>query len=264
MDRVPKFCSILAATDMAHGGKLAFFPEIIQVAQKEFVHLARVLRVDRIMWFCGTMIFAGAIILIACHTVLLVAARSSEVPKALWEIFYLGFDHSFAESYIHAVAFLAGGLFSLCYFESRSRIFVFLAFLSFFIWFDDSAQLHERFGILLAATLGFENVMGIRAQDFGELLVWGTAFMMLMVLLTWALRQRQSGDLGLLIAIGLCFGVLVVCGVLVDMLQIASGEHLLTIIEDGGEMLAICAITTISIGVMRNLDALYVTAGARR
>lgn len=125
----------------------------------------------------------------------------------------------------------------------RSRRWQYLAWVALFGYLlaDDSLSLHENLGVVLADRLALTDAIGLRAIDFGELLVSAAAGVVLAVSLGLAYARggdefrRSSRDLfALLLA-------LVFFGVVVDMAHIAVDpagwlDNALVILEDGGEM----------------------------
>lgn len=107
---------------------------------------------------------------------------------------------------------------------------------------DDSLQLHERLGSMVASRMGYAPAFHLRAQDFGELTVVGSVGLLFagLLALTWWRGDREfrrvSRDLALLV------GVVVLFGVGVDMLHSMAGSPALTaalaLVEDGGEMVS--------------------------
>lgn len=161
---------------------------------------------------------------------------------------------------------MSAALFFLAFVELRSRMFLFAALLMAFIWFDDSAQYHERVGAALVSKHDLPALFGTRPQDFGEFLAWGFAGAILAVSLLLALARRGPGDLGALALLSLCFGLLVLFGMVADFAHVAASpdlDLLLLVVEDGGEMVAIALISGISLGLARNGEA-YRSACARR
>jgi len=125
----------------------------------------------------------------------------------------------------------------------RTRRWGYLAWALLFAYLlvDDSFSLHENLGKVLASRLSLTGALGLRAVDFGELLVSAMAGGVLAVGLGWAylsgvdeLRRSSRHLLVLLLAI-------VFFGVVVDMVHIASHpvgwlDNALVILEDGGEL----------------------------
>ncbi|MBN1783000.1 hypothetical protein JW948_17835 [bacterium] len=111
-----------------------------------------------------------------------------------------------------------------------------------FMLCDDIFRIHEKAGYGLAKSLSFAPALGFRMQDFGELAVWCAAGLILFLTVALAYKtgtpafRRISRDIVLLLS-GLFF-----FGVVVDMAHIAlhpgrSADLVLTLLEDGGEMI---------------------------
>lgn len=121
-------------------------------------------------------------------------------------------------------------------------VLVFVYFL-----FDDSLQIHERVGSYIAANLSFMPILGLRLQDFGELIVSAAAGIILLLPLVLAYKhgtrkfQKISRDFALLIL------VLIFFSVVIDMVHIAiklgwEVTFILGVIEESGEMLSVSLI----------------------
>ena len=120
---------------------------------------------------------------------------------------------------------------------------IYLAFIAIFtfVLLDDSLQLHETGGFLIAEAFDVQSVAGLRPNDPGELLVWTLAGVPLLAAAIAALVKspREDRRNGLLL-----LGALALLGlfaVVVDMMHVVFGQafrgadELLTVIEDGGE-----------------------------
>lgn len=166
-------------------------------------------------------------------------------------------DFSLTEIFNHGLAFLTATLFLICFFQTRSRAMLFLSALYSFIWFDDAAKFHELVGSQLAEVLDFQPMFGLRAQDYGELLAWSGAGLVMGAIFVWACRDLKASDRGVLLALFICIGALVFFAVVVDMLHIVFNYNLVGIIEDGGEVLTMVAAATLAIGISRNATMYY-------
>jgi hypothetical protein len=204
---------------------------------------------------------AGVVImLIVSHVIFehlhLASGRNDGFASKLYGLVILSGDQSLSESFNHGMLFFAAILFVLANYETQSRLALFLAALFAFAWLDDSSQYHERMGAIFVENLNLPSAFGLRALDFGELLAWALATALLSLLGVWAYRGRRNGDRLVLRLISLPLAALFVSAVFFDMIHIMVqgnlANRLLTILEDGGEMLAVAAIATIALAVARN------------
>lgn len=108
---------------------------------------------------------------------------------------------------------------------------------------DDRLQVHERAGGWLARTLALpEGVAGLRAQDLGELAVWGLVGVVPLAAVV-VLHRRSDGPArragrGMAVVVG-CY---VFFGVVVDQLHAVAADSLdlaLGTVEDGGELVVL-------------------------
>jgi hypothetical protein len=132
--------------------------------------------------------------------------------------------------------------------RTREKGFLAWALLFAYLLVDDSFRLHETIGESLAGALAFDDALGLRAIDFGELLVSAIAGVLLFVVIAWAyvrgaqtFRHASRHLLALLLLI-------VLFGVVVDMVHIALEpdgwlDNGLVILEDGGELVAMSLVT---------------------
>jgi hypothetical protein len=131
--------------------------------------------------------------------------------------------------------------------KRRHGLFWVFSFFFLYTLFDDSFEFHELFGSFLADFLAIQPALGLRPVDFGELIVY-VAFGLLFavpLLLFYLMSDRSVRKvahalLGMIV-------VLAGFGVLMDMVGIIVKEldvrRVLVIIEEGGEMLVMSAIT---------------------
>jgi hypothetical protein len=134
-------------------------------------------------------------------------------------------------------------------FSYKTHSYHFIAWIIIFTFFllDDSLEIHEAAGGVIAQKLSFSPPFSLRLQDFGELFFVALMGILLFLILMWAYRRgskrfrKISQDFVLLILILVFFGVffdLVQAGVDLG----ARLNYLLGIVEDGGEMLAVSLI----------------------
>lgn len=219
---------------------------------------------DTLAMRVGFTLAGIVVILIFAHIFfeyLHVRLETGGFASSMYNLFNLGRDSSLPETFNHGMLFFSALLFLLVSYETRSRMALFLVALFAFAWFDDSAQYHERMGKALAQNLNFSPAFGLRAQDFGELLAWGLAAILLSLIAIWAYRGRRNGDGMLLRLISLPVAALLVCAVVFDMVHIMVqtewADRLITVLEDGGEMLAVAAIATVALAVARNPGSVW-------
>lgn len=120
----------------------------------------------------------------------------------------------------------------------------YFAWVTLFVYLllDDAIQIHETLGEDLSMTMQFEPYLGLRPQDFGELLT--TLIFASVIMVAIAIAYATSSTTFRYFSKNLLFllSLLVFFGVVVDMLAIminigSKVDFLLTMIEDSGEML---------------------------
>jgi len=117
-----------------------------------------------------------------------------------------------------------------------------------FLFLDDAFSLHERIGGQIKEGLGLERALGLRSQDYGELLFMGVARVVIFggIILSYIKGspkfKKFSADM-IVLFIGLVF-----FGVFFDMVH-SLARHvqwlniILGTIEDGGEMIIVSMMT---------------------
>ena len=157
-------------------------------------------------------------------------------------------ERGYGEIWGYAKALTAtAGLIALCW-RRWAPVFGALAFTFAVIVLDDSLMIHEVFGHRLATALAFEPSLGLKAQDFGELMVWAMLGIMVVAALAvgfWRSNRRARATAAVFFGL---FAALVFCAVGLDMLNIAlhdafPGAHRLwPLAEEGGELVTLSLI----------------------
>ena len=128
----------------------------------------------------------------------------------------------------------------------RDRDGRYLAWAVLFVYLglDDALQIHETIGARLIPVLGLITLGGLRAQDFGELIVSAAIGVLLLGSIAAALRGSSASFRQASLDFFVLLLVLVFFGVVVDMLAMAVDlgsalNRVLAAFEDFGEMVAV-------------------------
>lgn len=121
------------------------------------------------------------------------------------------------------------------------------SFLFFYLLIDDALQIHESYGGYIATSFAVSPAFGLRAKDFGELIVTASAAVFFLGLIAVSYRRgsrafRQASNHLFFLLLALAF-----FGVFVDMLHVATNmgwkvNFVLGAVEDGGEMIIMTII----------------------
>jgi hypothetical protein len=159
-------------------------------------------------------------------------------------------DRGFAEVFQYLKEFwIVTLLLSLAY-RWRSYLTFSWMLLFCYLLLDDGISLHEHAGLAISESLSFAPRWGLRAQDFGELLVSGIAGVLLLTQIGIAhyYSREKTRALSRQLAIGLA--LLVFFGIGVDMVhaivKLPNWNAPLGMLEDGGEMLVMSGIVWIA------------------
>jgi hypothetical protein len=227
-------------------------------------------RIDaRLLWWGGallaldTFFIAVYVIYRIYNTTYLDGALS--MPDA-WRIDHNG---SYAEIFGYLKLATIVGLLLWMWGRRKQPIYLALTAMFAFALLDDAFQIHERGGLDIETALALRPFAGLRAQDFGEILVWTMVGVpMLVVALAAFVRSARTDRIFGLLFVG-AFGVLAVFAVGTDMVHSAvsgrfqGADLLLTVIEDGGEQITLTLTCGLAVLIRRELLSLAPRDGVR-
>ncbi len=153
-------------------------------------------------------------------------------------------DFGYAECYQYIKEF---GIFLILFFlfyKKRQVIYLVWGLFFLYLLLDDSLSLHETYGVCLADYFNLQAQFNLRAEDFGELLIFAFfGFLFFIFIVFSSLRTDLKGKM-ITRHLFLLILVLVFFGVCIDLLHIATPYHenKFAVMEDGGEMLTMSFI----------------------
>jgi hypothetical protein len=171
-------------------------------------------------------------------------------------LFSLSRDRGYAEFFQYTKELWIAILLLILGIKQRRGLFTAFSFLFLYFLIDDSIELHEGMGRFLADFLNIQPAFGLRAVDFGELLV--SAFFGLLFFGSIAIFYYLSDSPGRKIAQVLIGLILLMAsfGIFLDMIEVMTTHpgtaRVLTIIEEGGEMVVMSIITWFVFGLKIN------------
>ena len=180
------------------------------------------------------------------------------VVQKLWQpavpdpLFWLGQDGGYAEMFQYLKLYWVTILFGALWARTREPVYAGWTLLYAYLLCDDALRIHEGGGGAIAAAWGYQPMLGLRAQDFGELTVSvGAGIVFLALIYAGYLRStRRARDVS--IDLALLFGLLVFFGVFLDMLpHLAPHKQVkwvLGTIEDAGEMFTVSLVCWYMLG----------------
>lgn len=156
-------------------------------------------------------------------------------------------DRGYAEFFQYTKELWIAILFLFLAIKKKRGIFYVFSLLFIYFMVDDSFEVHERLGRLIAETFNFQGLMGLRAVDLGELLVSGLFGLLFLIalslffILSDQITRRIALYMGIFIVLLAFFGVaLDMVGVIIDQRAVV---RIMAILEEGGEMLVMSLIT---------------------
>jgi hypothetical protein len=150
------------------------------------------------------------------------------------------------------------GCLALAFVQTRARVFAAWALLFAMLLIDDALELHERYGVIIAASLDFPAIFGLRPADLGEILVaasLGCVALSLVAIAFWRggseARQLSADLMCLLVALAF-FGVFFDVLHTITHFNAPAIAQFFALIEDGGEKLVVSAITAYTFDLTSN------------
>jgi hypothetical protein len=200
-----------------------------------------ILKVDLEKFLLLFLLWTADLVFIILHVI---HKNTDLLPKSLYS---LSLDRGYAEFFQYTKELWIFLILITLAITLRQRLYAIFSFLFLYFLIDDSVELHENLGKFLAEWFNFEPAFGLRAVDFGELLVFiifGGVFFVSIALFYFLSDQSARRVARLLLGL---LGLLAGFGVLLDMIGISASDsgiaRILVILEEGGEMVVMSAIT---------------------
>ena len=181
------------------------------------------------------------LLFIALH--LLLIALFTEDMGAFYNRFTVDRERGFPELYQYLKFSLVAGL--LFYLFTKRRAWTYALWASIFTLalLDDALGLHERGGRFLVSRFDIPHALGLRGQDFGELITWGVAGVAVLAALWMSYRRVAPALRHVSRQLIWRFALLGFFGLGVDAVHslfraspVALQEGF-AVLEDGGEMI---------------------------
>jgi hypothetical protein len=160
---------------------------------------------------------------------------------------FLETDRGYAEIFQYVKEYWVVILLGALLWRFRKRIYLVWVVLYTYFLVDDSFQIHEHGGRLIAGHLGSGKILALRTQDIGEITIYiCIALITIALLLIYYPRSKDDEKIATKDLLVLTV-VFVVFGVGFDMLDIAFEKiyylcKIMELAEDGGEMIAMSLV----------------------
>jgi hypothetical protein len=197
-------------------------------------------------------------VLLVCGDLVFIAMHVGHIttPALRGAHYSLEADGGLAEFYQYMKQFWLVICLTAAYFQRRETPFLCWSGLFGFLLLDDAVQIHERAGIWLGRQLGLPAAFGLRPDDFGELIVAGFVGGTLLLTLAFTLWRERGPSWRMSRDLLILTGALAACGVVLDTIHVVAYfrapafSSLLAMLEDGGEMLIVSALTAYAFNVI--------------
>ena len=162
-------------------------------------------------------------------------------------LYMLTRDRGYAEFFQYTKEFWIAVMFLILGIKKKQGIYFVFSLLFVYLLIDDSFEIHENFGRVIAEFFNIQPWIGLRAVDFGELIVsavFGLLFLTALILffiLSDQITRRIALYMSIFMVLLAFFGV--VMDMVVVMVDHRRTTRVLEIIEEGGEMLVMSVIT---------------------
>jgi len=171
-------------------------------------------------------------------------------------------DRSIPEWFNYAKTLLVVVLLGRLWRATTERVYFSMMILFSVVLLDDMLEIHELVGKRFVRLFEMRTLLGLRAQDIGEVITWAILGALVVPLLLAGFARSGRLHRGNGMALLLPFGVLLFCAIFVDQLYsnfwdaFPGAGITLDMIEDGGEMLAITTACAIALGALREQQAM--------
>lgn len=140
--------------------------------------------------------------------------------------------------------------------KSRSILYLMWSLLFWYLFLDDTIQIHERLGLFISIKLSFTNMFYLRAVDFGELIVSALAGLIFLTAIgiTYRFGNRLDKEVSkylikLLFALGFFGIILDMFHIMIQGFKIYYLKALIAVAEDGGELVIMSLIVCLLFSV---------------
>ena len=224
-----------------------------------FTRLLEAIRADRALFF----IFVTLLVIDLCWILWFGAAKllyNTGITESLYNLKQLRItaEGSYPEWFNWAKTLVLVFLLGRMARSTRQWIYGALTILFAVILMDDSLAIHEKAGKYFVRTLELQPVIGLRAQDVGELITWSILGAILLPLILIGLLRSERAHVANGMALLLPFAALLFCAVFVDQLYHIMHDAffgagiLLDMLEDGGEMIVITTACMVAAALVKD------------
>lgn len=213
----------------------------------------------RLVWWCGGLLSVDTFFIAVYVIHRIYNATYLDGALSLGNAWRIDHDGSYAEIFGYLKLATIVALLMWMWRRRRQPVYVALAAIFGFALVDDAFQIHERGGLDIEDALALGPLAGLRAQDFGEMIVWTMVGVPMLGVALAAFVRSSPADR----AIGLLFmgavAVLALFAVVTDMAHtmvsgtIWGADLLFTVLEDGGEQITLTLTVCIAVLIRREL-----------
>ena len=158
------------------------------------------------------------------------------------ELLWLTEDWSYAEVFQYIKELWIVLILGFISWQRKSFLLIAWALLFSYLLMDDSLSIHEVMGSRISILLQFQDTFGLRAVDFGEVLVSATVAIAFLIVISWAYFRSSSTDRKYSQFLTFFLLALAITGVFFDLIHVVVSNNLyfnfiFALLEDGGEQI---------------------------
>jgi len=176
--------------------------------------------------------------------------------------FNLTLDGSFAEFYQYAKELFIAMTFARISYIRRFSGYLVWSGLFMYFFLDDAFRIHENLGRIIVKNFGYGSSLGLRAQDFGELAVFGFFGLLFFTLILFSYLRCDDSRQKIWQHLMFLVMLLVICGIGFDMVHSIFSDKSFSLgpvtlssvfgaIEDFGEMIVMSLCTAYIVNLYR-------------
>ena len=158
------------------------------------------------------------------------------------ELLWLTEEQSYAEVFQYLKELWIVLILGFGAWQRKSFLLIAWALLFSYLLIDDSLSIHEVIGRDISNLLQFQKAFGLRAVDFGEVLVSATVAIGFLIIISWAYSGSNSTERKYSQFLTFFLLALAVTGVFLDLIHVVVSDNLyfnliFALLEDGGEQI---------------------------
>ena len=158
------------------------------------------------------------------------------------ELLWLTEDWSYAEVFQYLKELWIALILGFGSWQRKSSLLTVWTLLFSYLLIDDSLSIHEVIGSKISSLFQFQDILKLRAVDFGEVLFSVTVAIFFLIVISWAYFRSSSTERKYSQFLTFFLLALAVTGIFFDLIHVIVSDNLyfnfiFALLEDGGEQI---------------------------